>query len=88
MEIRNELFEDTLGVINNPQSSSEDILAAVKRHGIAIWQLGQHGNTWDWFCQLSHKASWGDRGWKAEHCATMDEAIRLSAQEYSKDIKV
>lgn len=83
-----ELFKDTLGVINNPQSSSIEILTAIRRHGIAVWQLGQHDQTWDWFCQLSHKASWGDRGWTAKNCATMDEAIRAAAKEYSKEIVV
>jgi hypothetical protein len=88
MEIRDELFKDTLGVLNNPQSSAIEILTAIRRHGIAVWQMGQHGDTWDWFCQLSHKASWGDRGWTARHCATMDAAIRVAAQEYAKEIKV
>jgi hypothetical protein len=83
---RDALFRDTIRVINDPLSTGTDILSALRRHGIAIWQAGQHGDTWDWFCQLSHKAEWGDRGWTAKHCATMDEAIRVAAQEYAKDI--
>lgn len=88
MEVRDDLFKDTLRVINNPQSSSIEIVTAVRRHGIGIWQLGQHAHVWDWFCQLSHKASWGDRNWTALHCATMDDAIRAAAKEYAKEIVV
>lgn len=88
MARRDALLTDTKQIIDNPFSTAADILEAVKRHGIAVWQLGQHAHEWTWFCQLSHKALWGDRGWTAKHCATMDDAIRGAAQEYAKEIVI
>jgi hypothetical protein len=74
----------TRRIIDSEDATAWAILSAVKRHGVAMWQMGQHQVEWDWFCTLSHKAAWGDVFYKAEHQATPIQAIREAAREWSK----
>lgn len=69
--------------IIDSNESIDTVLWALARHGVAVWQLGQHSPAYDWFCTLSHKAAWGDVFYKAEHCATLDAAVRQAAKEWS-----
>lgn len=75
---------DTRRIIDDAAASPSTILAAVARHGIAVWQLGQHERTWQWFCTLSYKAAWGDVVYTIVYAPTMDAAIRAAAREWSK----
>ena len=79
-----ETLAHTRKQIEDPESTIVGILSAVGRHGVAVWQMGQHGQTWNWFCTLSYKAAWGDVFYKAEHMYTLREAIREAAREWSK----
>lgn len=74
---------NTRHIIDSRWTIPDTILAALARHGVAVWQLGQHAPEYDWFCTLSHKAAWGDVFYKAEHCATLDAAVRQAAKEWS-----
>jgi hypothetical protein len=74
----------TRRIIEAEDATAWAILSAIKRHGVAVWQMGQHGQTWDWFCTLSHKAAWGDVFYKAEHEATPLQAVRDAAREWAK----
>jgi hypothetical protein len=77
--------QKTREIIDNA-ADGVSILIALSQHGRAVWQIGQHGHTWDWFCTLSYKAAWGDVFWKSEHAPTMDEAIRQAAQAWIREV--
>lgn len=77
------MLANTRMIIGGQFYMTDEVLTALARHGIAVWQLGQHNWQWDWFCTLSYKAGWGDVFYKAEHCATLDAAVRQAAKEWS-----
>lgn len=78
-----ETLEDTRRIIEEGYPI-ETVIGALKRHGVAVWIIGQRGDDWQWDCLLSHKAAWGDVFYKATHRATMDLAIREAAREWIK----
>lgn len=79
-----ETLANTRSLIANNEADADTILWAMARHGIAVWQLGQYGYGDTWFCTLSSKAAWGDVFHKAEHRASMLDAIMEAARVWSK----